>query len=143
MKPIIKFTAAIAIALGLGACVNDGTVADKHPITFEKPLPAMHPSSSEISSAVVNWQQANFYEASAILGSTFGPVRYAALIIPSPKKDFFVCARFTAKNQYGTYTPPQSWLLLLRDYGQGLSVGLAKQPGSGQYDQYCVSQDHG
>ena len=139
-----KRTTAILLAcFGLSGCINDGTVADQHAITFERPLPAAHPSRASIERAVALWMNESFYEADTIKNKGIGPVRYAALLIPFPKKDFFVCTRFTAKNQYGTYTPPQTRLLLLRDYGKGLRVGLAKAPGTGEYDQYCARQDHG
>ena len=138
-----RLTTAFSALLALAGCINDGTVADQHAITFEKPLPAVHPSRASIETAVRLWHAESFYDAPSIRDKGIGPVRYAALLIPFPKKDFFVCTRLTAKNRFGTYTPPQTWLLLLRDYGQGLRVGLDKAPGTGEYDQYCARQDHG
>lgn len=137
--------AAIAAAFTLSACVNDGTVADKHAITFEEQLPAAHPSQAQLDAGLRRWIIEHYADGASARDISLGPVRYARLLIPFPDRDFFSCVQFTAKNQYGTYMPPSRLLLAFRDYndGQGYKVSLAKQPGTGAYDQYCTGQSHG
>jgi len=140
----IRLTIAAVCALTLAGCLNDGTVADQHVITFEKPLPASHPSHGTLESATRTWVNNTFPDGGSVKNLSIGPVRYARILIPFPDTDFFTCAQFTAKNQYGTYMPPIQTLLTYRNYndGRGFVVALAKEPGAGAYDQYCISQPH-
>lgn len=137
--------AAVATALSLAACVNDGTVADKHAITFEEQLPAAHPTQAQLETGLRQWIIERYADGASVRDVTLGPVRYARLLIPFPDRDFFSCVQFTAKNQYGTYMPPTRLLVMFRDYDKNgnYRVGIAKQPGTGAYDQYCLSQSHG
>lgn len=143
LKPV-KLIAALAAALTLGACVNDGTVADKHVITFERSLPDVHPSKAELEEGLRSWIIQNFADGAAAKDISLGPVRYAKLLIPFPDTDFFSCVQYTAKNQYGTFIPPVRQLTAFRNYddGRGYVVSLVKLPGTGAYDQYCISQPH-
>ena len=58
-KPI---AAVLLAASALAGCMNDGTVADKHPITFEKPNPGGGPSKAQSEAALRSWLVANVPE---------------------------------------------------------------------------------
>lgn len=135
---------AIVAATALSGCLNDGSVPDKHAITFEKPVPAGGPSKAQSMAALQQWLVANVYDGSTAKDVSVGPVRYAAILFPFPEKDFFVCARFTAKNRFGTYEPPRNALMTMRVYDQakGWEPSLVKDVGDAAYRQYCISQPH-
>ncbi len=143
-RPAALCLAACAVALTLAGCMNEGNVADKHPITFEKPKPAGGPTQAQAEAALRNWLVASVPDGTSAKDVSVGPVRYAAILIPYPY-DYFACARFTAKNRYGTYMPPRNVLYTMRVYDQaeGWRLSLLKNPGDGAYDQYCISQPHG
>ena len=132
-------------ALFLSGCINQGDVPDKHAITFEQPKPAGGPDQAQARRALQNWLVANVPDGSTAKDITIGPIRYAALVLPFPERDFFACARFTAKNQFGTYTPPQSVLFSMRVYkaAEGWQVALMKSSDDADYRQYCIGQPHG
>lgn len=117
---------------------------DKHAITFEKPVPAGGPSKSQSMAALRQWLVANVPEGDIAKDVSVGPVRYAAVLWPFPEKDFFVCARFTAKNRFGTYEPPQNALMTMRVYdpAKGWEPALVKGVEHDAYRQYCISQPH-
>lgn len=140
-KPI----AAVLLAVSaLAGCINDGTVADKHPITFEKPNPGGGPSKAQSEAALRSWLVANVPEGDTAKNISVGPVRYAAILWPFPEKDFFVCARYTAKNQYGTFEPPRNVLMTMRVYdaSKGWQTALVKDETFDGYRQYCIGQPH-
>ena len=138
------FLPAIFAATALSGCLNDGSVPDKHAITFEKPVPAGGPSKAQSMAALRQWLVANVPEGDAAKDVSVGPVRYAAVLWPFPEKDFFVCARFTAKNRFGTYEPPQNALMTMRVYdpAKGWEPALVKGVEHDAYRQYCISQPH-
>jgi hypothetical protein len=94
--------------------------------------------------ALRQWLVANVPEGDTAKNVSVGPVRYAAILFPFPEKDFFVCARFTAKNRFGTYEPPQNALMTMRVYdpAKGWEPSLVKGPQDAAYRQYCISQPH-
>lgn len=73
-KPI---AAVLLAASALAGCMNDGTVADKHPITFEKPNPGGGPSKAQSEAALRSWLVANVPEGDTAKNISVGPVRYA------------------------------------------------------------------
>ena len=143
MKMKLALPIAMA-AFALSGCLNDGSVPDKHAITFEKPVPEGGPSQVQALAALRGWLVANTPEGDTAKGLSVGPVRYAAVLWPFPEKDFFVCARFTAKNQYGIYQPPENAIMTVRVYdaAKGWQTALLKGPEHDAYRQYCISQPH-
>ncbi|MFP3387125.1 hypothetical protein, partial [Tritonibacter sp. SIMBA_163] len=71
---------------------------------------------------------ANVTEGKTAKGVSDGTVRYGASLWPVPEKDYFVCARYTAKSQYGTYETPRNVLLPMRVYdaAKGWQAALLK-----------------
>ena len=134
-----------AAALLLSGCINQGDVADQHPFTFEQPKPAGGPTQGQAMRALQTWLVANVPDGSTAKDVSIGPIRYAALFFPFTEQDYFAFARFTAKNKFGTYTPPQDILFSMRVYNpaDGWQVSLLKRPNDAAYRQYCIGQSHG
>lgn len=139
-----KLFAATAIATALAGCMNDGTVADQHAITFEEQVPAGGPTQAQALAALERWIVATYPDGAAARDVSVGPVRYAKVILIPPQSDFFVCVQFTAKNDYGTYMPPERALMTMRVYdpAEGWKASLVKWPEDGAYRQYCINQPH-
>ena len=141
----ILTAASLTIAMAVSGCMNEGNVPDKHAITFEKPKPAGGPSQAQAKQALENWLVQSVPDGATAKDVSVGPIRYAALFSPFPEKDFFACARYTAKNQYGTYMPPQNIIFAMRVYepAEGWKVSYLKFPDDSNYRQYCIGQPHG
>ena len=133
----------LSAALALAGC-NDGTVPDKHLITFERPKPDGGPTQEQALAALKTWLVHSVPDGPTAKGVTVGPVRYAAILFPFPEKDFFVCGRYTAKNKFGTYLPPQDIIMTMRVYNpaDGWKASLVKQNTEAAYRQYCMGQPH-
>ena len=139
-------TLCICAALALSGCINEGNVPDQHPITFEKPKPAGGPSPAQARQALQNWLVANVPDGSSVKDISIGPIRYAQLFVPFGfETDYFACARYTAKNQFGTYTPPRDVIFGMRVYeaSKGWEVMYHKTAENENYRQYCIGQPHG
>ena len=119
---------AILAVAALTGCLNDGSVPDKHAITFEKPVPAGGPSKARSIPALQQRLVANVPEGGTAKEVSVTPVRYAAVLWPFPEKDFFVCARRFAKNRFGTYEQPQNALMTIwaNDQAKGWEPALVK-----------------
>ena len=143
-KMLSSLLAGVA-AIILSGCLNQGNVADKHPITFETPKPAGGPTQEQALHALKTWLTNHVPDGASAKDVSVGPVRYAALLFPFPEKDFFVCARFTAKNRFGTYLPPQDVIMSMRIYkaAEGYTSSLVRLPDHVAYRQYCIGQPHG
>ncbi len=134
----------LSAGLLLSGCLNDGTVPDTHLITFEKPKPDGGPTQLQALSSLKTWLLYNVPDGAAAKDVSVGPVRYAAILFPFPEKDFFVCGRYTAKNDFGTYLPPQDVLMITRVYNpsEGWKASLVKPNTDAAYRQYCIGQPH-
>lgn len=146
MQRKIKVLTAAGLAVAmLAGCMNDGTVADQHAVTFERAAPTDGPTTAQARAALDRWLIANVPDGAAARDVSVGPVRYAKIILFPPQDDFFVCATFTAKNAFGTYMPPEVILMTMRVYNpaEGWSASLIKTPVDGAYRQYCSGQSHG
>ena len=139
---ITKVSLLGAALLPLAACINpnDGTIADKHPITFEKPLPAGAPSQEVLKAALILEFAQSFHEGATIKDVWVGPVRYAKILLPWPYVDYFTCATYTQKNRYGSYMAPTHALFTYRDYsdGRGWRPSIQKDEDTGAWEQYCL-----
>ena len=144
-RTIKAITAAGIAATLLAGCMNDGTVADQHAVTFESAAPSGGPTQAQARAALDRWLIANVPDGANARDVSVGPVRYAKVILIPPQDDFFVCATFTAKNQFGTYMPPEIILMTMRVYNpaEGWAASLIKTPVDGAYRQYCSGQSHG
>ncbi|WP_171182153.1 hypothetical protein [Ruegeria sp. HKCCD8929] len=140
----IKRSFVVLVAAASLAACNDGTVPDKHAITFESQVPAGGPSRVQAEAALKRWLLHNVPDGPSARDITVGPVRYASVLFPFPEKDYFVCARFTAKNRFGTYEPPQEVIMTTRVYepAEGWAPSLVKGRRDASYRQYCIGQPH-
>ena len=128
--------------LSMAGCINpnDGSIADKHPITFEKPVPAGAPSQETLKAALIKNFAERYHEGATIKDVWVGPVRWAKILIPWSGFDYFTCAQYTQKNQYGSYMRPTRALFTYRDYkdGRGFVPSIEKDEDSGAWEQYCL-----
>lgn len=145
MNKTLKASLVGLAVAGLSACMNDGTVADQHPVTFEQEVPPGGPSEAQALEALRHWLVGSVPDGASARDVSVGPVRYATIITIPPQRDYFVCAEFTAKNEFGTYMPPERVLMTMRVYNpaEGWRTSLIKRPEDGAYRQYCIGQTHG
>jgi hypothetical protein len=143
---MLRRTSLIAVVAAslLSGCVNDGSVPDKHPITFEQAVPAGGPSQSVAKQVLSEWLVNNYPDGGSAKDVSVGPVRFARVLYPFPDQDYFTCAVFTAKNKYGTYMPPEYVIMTMRIYKaeDGWKPALVKPNAYSAYRQYCINQPH-
>ena len=131
------------IALGVLSACNSGDVADKHAITFEKPITGTPPTPSEAEEALRQFLIVNYPDGAAAKDVSLGPIRNASLLLPFPELYYFSCVQYTAKNQYGTYMPPTQILVAFTNpRNEGWFIPFSREPGRGAYNQYCWNQPH-
>lgn len=62
---IVKTILAMSLSTGLLSACNSGDVADKHPITFEKPITGTPPTAAEAEQALRQFLINNYPDGAA------------------------------------------------------------------------------